>query len=59
MAVIYENDCVCCDLPCIGCGLKRSPHYYCDQCEEETELFKFEGQQLCIECLTKRLVKVN
>lgn len=48
----YENDCVCCDLPCINCGLKRNPHYYCDVCGEEIydEMFEIDGYEMCERC---------
>lgn len=48
----YENDCVSCDIYCANCGLKHNPHYYCDKCEDECdELYNYEGQELCEECL--------
>lgn len=52
--VEYENDCVSCDIPCCNCGLKHNPHFYCDECEEEVdELYAYNGQQVCEECLLK------
>lgn len=46
-----KNDCVSCDIPCIDCGRKRTPHYYCDICREEETLYDFEGQELCMDCI--------
>ena len=57
-----ENDCVDCpkEIGCIetACPYKNVPHYYCDKCKEETDLFHFEDEQLCIDCIKKRLEKV-
>lgn len=56
-----ENDCVGCDLPCLGdaCPYRNVPHYYCDECKEEEQLYWFDEEQLCINCIAKRLDKVN
>lgn len=59
-----ENDCVSCDIPCIDCGRKRTPHYYCDDCEDEFEpeaLFFYEDtdEELCVECLMKKFRTVK
>ena len=42
-----------CDIPCIDCGRKRVPHYYCDNCGEEKKLYEDGCEQLCAECLLK------
>ena len=59
----YENECVGCpvEMGCIGslCPHFKVPHYYCDECDEETELYEFEGEELCIECIKGRLDKVG
>ena len=49
----YENDCNCCEV-CMGCGLRRVPHIYCDcGCEVagEEKLYRLAGteQWLCKE----------
>lgn len=59
--IIHERDCVNCGLPCIGrnCGYYNNIHYFCDECEEEKQLYEFNGQQLCIDCIMLQLDKVN
>ena len=54
-----ENHCNCCTLPCIDCGLKRVPVYYCDKCGEEIEddVYEAEGEDLCEYCLKERFKK--
>ena len=59
----YENDCVDCGQPCLGiaCPHHKVPHYYCDECGEETDLyyFGFDGEELCLDCIESRLDKVG
>lgn len=56
----YENECIDCGLPCFqSCKYKHAPHYYCDNCGEEDQLFYYDGEQLCIECIKNRLDKVE
>lgn len=52
-----ENECVCCDLPCIGnaCPYMNVPRFYCDKCDDETTLYEYEGQELCIDCIKELL----
>ena len=51
----YENDCVgICPQGCINCGRKHLAHFYCDECKGEfapEELYDFDGDMLCTECL--------
>lgn len=56
-----EDDCVDCGLPCLGdsCPYRNVRHYYCDDCGDETQLYEFDGEELCIDCIEKRLKKVN
>ena len=56
-----ENECVDCGLPCLGsaCRYSRVTRYYCDECGEETELYHFEGEELCIDCIIDSLEKVE
>lgn len=56
-----ENDCVGCELHCLGdsCPYRNVTHYYCDDCGEELQLYEFDGEEPCIDCIEKRLKKVN
>lgn len=56
-----ENECVCCELPCLGvsCPNKNVVRYYCDHCGEEEELYYFDNEELCIYCIKKLLEKVE
>lgn len=56
----YENECVDCGLPCLGdsCPYRNVPHYYCDDCGDEEELYWHEDEQLCAACILKRHKKV-
>ena len=60
---IFEDLCVGCppEIGCLGstCPHKNVPVYYCDECEEQNELYEFEGQELCADCVVKRLPKVE
>ena len=58
--IIFESDCCDCAVPgypCVGksCPRYSSPHYYCDICKEEKVLYKYDGEQLCIECIENKL----
>lgn len=54
--IIYENECVGCDLPCLGisCSLVHVTHYYCDICGDElceNEIAYSDGEYIeCINC---------
>jgi hypothetical protein len=59
-----EDDCVGCQLPCIGsaCPYKNALHFYCDVCEEEVEdnmLWKVDGKQVCEYCLKAHFPMVD
>ena len=60
---IFEDHCVGCppEIGCFGhtCPLKNVPVYYCDDCEEQNELYVFEDDELCADCILKRLPKVE
>lgn len=59
--VRIENDCCDCAVPaypCLGdsCPLRHAKHCYCDDCGDEVgTLYRFEGEELCGECVLKRL----
>lgn len=55
-----ESGCVDCGLPCLH---ESCPHYEyvvyeCDNCGDETNLYWFDNQQLCIDCIIKQLEEV-
>lgn len=60
----YENDCCGCaapGYPCMGesCPMRQSPHYYCDECGAEKDLYDYDGEELCADCIVGRLRKVG
>ena len=63
--VIYENECCDCAVPaypCLGssCPNRHVKHYYCDECGEDVEkLYEFDDEELCLDCIEKRLEVVE
>ena len=60
--VTYENECVHCGLPCLGpdCPNCKVAKYYCDNCGDDvSELYEYDGEQLCEDCLLKIVPKVD
>ena len=62
----YENECVGCppERGCLGegCPNRNVPYYYCDECGEEyspEELYDYDGQMLCTECLLSKFKKIS
>lgn len=58
----FENDCYDCALHCRGstCRNRNVPHFYCDECEDETEeLFEYDGEQICQDCLISTVPKIK
>ncbi len=55
--IVIENECVDCGRPCIyeACRFYRVVRYYCDACGEEDNLWWFDGEQLCVDCILERL----
>jgi hypothetical protein len=46
---------------CRSCG-RREPikEWYCDSCmDNDTDLYEYEGEELCASCILKRLPKVE
>ena len=61
--VEYEDRCVGCppEIGCLGegCPNRNVPVYYCDECGAKTQLYEYDGQELCIKCIKELLEKVN
>jgi hypothetical protein len=57
----YESDCVDCGKPCMheACPHFLVPHYYCDECGEETDIYYVDDEQLCAHCTINRFEKVG
>ena len=56
--ITYEDECVGCptEIGCMGssCPNRNVKHLYCDKCKEDVEkLYKYDGQEICEECLLK------
>ena len=60
---ITENECVGCpkEMGCLGesCPNRHVTRFYCDKCDCETDLYYYDGQELCIDCIEKLLEKVE
>jgi hypothetical protein len=61
--IVTENECVGCppDMGCIGtsCPYLNVTRFYCDECDDEAELYWFDDEQLCIDCIIQRLERVE
>ena len=56
----FENECVGCPQGCIHCGRDKTQHLYCDRCGEDSEeLFIFDGEELCEDCLKNSLERIT
>ena len=57
--ITYEDECCGCtteSYPCLGsaCPNRNVKHLYCDKCKDDVEkLYKYDGQEICEECLLK------
>lgn len=56
-----ESACRECGLPCNAkfCPYREITVYYCDECADETQLYEFDGRELCLGCIKKKLPKVG
>lgn len=60
--IVTENECVDCGLPCRyeSCPYWAVTRFYCDECwDEEYPLYWWGGLHLCINCIEKKLEKVE
>ena len=59
MAVVYENNCVGCGIPCINCGRKSERVIKCDAygCTDYAE-YHIDGEDLCEEHAQELLVEM-
>ena len=56
----FENECVGCPQGCIHCGRDKTQHLYCERCGEDSEeLFIFDGEELCEDCLKNSLERIT
>ena len=56
----FENECVGCPQGCINCGRKHVAVWVCDECGcEADELWEYEEQQLCQDCLLEAVPKAE
>ena len=46
---------------CVGCGRKHEEwsYYECDRCGSLEQLYIYEGEEICAECLLKEFEEVN
>lgn len=59
-----ESDCCDCpiELGCLheACKYYRVVRFYCDKCHEEVEdLFKWNGEEWCLDCIINELERVE
>lgn len=57
MIVRYENNCVFCSNGCRHCGRdKYYPVHACNRCRADDEkLYKWDGEELCLDCIIEDL----
>ena len=58
---VKVNGCIDCGLPCmLFCPLRDDSYIYrCDECGDETQLYEWDGQELCLDCIESKLDKVS
>lgn len=61
--VRYEDDCVGCpkEMGCLGnqCSYKNVPYYSCDRCGEDADVYIYNGEEICEDCLLDEIDKVS
>ena len=62
--VVIEDECIGCSpgMGCMGstCPNRNVKHYICDKCDDDVEkLYYYEGRELCLDCIEKRLEVVE
>lgn len=60
--IVAESDCCDCGLPCIGTSCKyfKIVRFICDDCKDEVnELYHFDNEELCVDCIVNRLERVE
>lgn len=57
----YVSGCVDCGFPCMGtaCPNHTIPEYHCDECGDDGDIYEYEGEELCADCLLRRHRKVG
>ena len=58
---ITKSECCECGLPCLkqSCKYYSVTRYYCDKCGEEGKLYHYNGLELCLDCIIKKLPVVE
>lgn len=51
------NECVDCGKPCIGilCPYRNVERFFCDSCDSEGVLYEYDGEEICLDCVIKKL----
>ena len=61
--IVIESDCVDCpkELGCVftACPYYQVKRYYCDRCESEEDLYYWDGEQLCADCILQQLERIE
>lgn len=55
-----ENQCVDCELPCLGssCRYRNVPVFYCDRCGDEGAKYRIDNEDYCEDCAKKYIQEV-
>lgn len=54
-------DCASPSYPCRGasCPNRNVTRYYCDRCGSESELYDYDGEELCQDCLLEEFPRIE